>query len=84
MRSAIHPAVFAAVYSVANTISRLLRLSPLMHADLMIAAPRAMQAVCAAVGDFYTWKLAGLVYGIDSRQSWTLVWCMDDRRMEQR
>lgn len=48
-------------------------MSPATRAELLIAAPKTAQAVVAAIGDFYTWKLAVRVYGKDSRGSWTTV-----------
>ncbi|KKA25114.1 hypothetical protein T310_0819 [Rasamsonia emersonii CBS 393.64] len=70
LRSSIHPVFFAAVYYVAGSIAWLLRHSPLTAADLLIAAPKTTQAVIAAIGDYYTWKLAGRVYGPDSHGAW--------------
>jgi phosphatidylinositol glycan class B len=35
-----------------------------------VAAPKIVQAVFAGLGDFYTWKLAGRIYGPDSREAW--------------
>lgn len=73
LRSSIHPLLFAAIYYVAGSIAWLLRLSPLTAADLLIAAPKTAQAVIAAIGDYYTWKLAGRVYGSDSHGAWATV-----------
>lgn len=73
LRSSIHPIIFAAVYYVANAISWGLRLSPLTRADVLIAAPKVAQAVIAALGDYYTWKLAGKVYGRGSNEAWAVV-----------
>lgn len=63
MRSSLHPILFAAVYSVADAFARVLQLSPATRADLLIAGPKALQAVIAAVGDYYTYKLARHIYG---------------------
>ena len=54
-------------------MSQVLRLPPGWHADLMIAAPKATQAVFAALGDFYTWKLGEKVYGYGSSEAWAAV-----------
>ncbi|KAI4129680.1 MAG: hypothetical protein LQ347_003683 [Umbilicaria vellea] len=62
LRSAIHPAMFAAVYRLASFISQRLQLSPSYHADLMIATPKILQAVFAALGDYYTWKMGEKIY----------------------
>ncbi|GFF29287.1 GPI mannosyltransferase 3 [Aspergillus udagawae] len=70
LRSSIHPLLFAAVYSAADVVAQLLRLSPASRADLLVAAPKTAQAVIAALGDFYTWKLARYVYGARSYEAW--------------
>ncbi|PLB35672.1 putative glycosylphosphatidylinositol-alpha 1,2 mannosyltransferase [Aspergillus candidus] len=70
LRSSIHPLLFAAVYKVADLLALALRLAPATRADLLVAAPKCAQAVFAALADWYTWKLAGLVYGRRSREAW--------------
>ncbi|KAH7125283.1 Alg9-like mannosyltransferase family-domain-containing protein [Dendryphion nanum] len=71
LRSSLHPEIFAAVYLVADRISRLLGLGLPNRADLLIASPKVAQAVFAALLDFYTWKLAEKVYGRGSRTAVT-------------
>ena len=39
----------------------------------MINAPKILQAVFAALGDYYTWKLGEKVYGFGSNESWAVV-----------
>ncbi|KAL2822114.1 Alg9-like mannosyltransferase family-domain-containing protein [Aspergillus granulosus] len=70
LRSSLHPLLFAAVYAVADLLARTLGLSPASRADLLIAAPGVTQAVIAAVGDYYTWKLARYIYGGRRYESW--------------
>ncbi|KAL4993072.1 Alg9-like mannosyltransferase family-domain-containing protein [Aspergillus recurvatus] len=70
LRSSLHPLIFAAVYAVADLVARTLGLSPASRAELLIVAPGITQAVIAAVGDFYTWKLALYIYGDRSHESW--------------
>ncbi|KAI1940377.1 glycosylphosphatidylinositol anchor biosynthesis [Ophidiomyces ophidiicola] len=70
LRSALHPYLFAAVYSIADQLSRYARLSPLGRADLLIAAPKATQGIVAALGDYYTWRLAERAFGQDSWHAW--------------
>jgi phosphatidylinositol glycan class B len=45
----------------------------LTAADLLVAAPKTAQAVIAATGDYYTWKLAANVYGEESYGAWATV-----------
>lgn len=71
LRSAIHPGIFAAVYWASDAFSTALQLPPSLRADLMLAAPKTVQAIFAALGDYYTWKLAQRVYGHESSQAWT-------------
>ncbi len=79
LRSAIHPLVFAAVYSMTPGLSRLLQLSSAYRADLLIAAPKVLQGIFAALGDHYTWKLAERVYGNGSNEAWAVVRSILDR-----
>lgn len=76
LRSSLHPLFFAALYKIANFLASIFGASPATRAELLIAAPKTAQAVVAAIGDFYTWKLAVRVYGEDSRGAWTTV-CYD-------
>jgi phosphatidylinositol glycan class B len=73
LRSSLHPLIFAAVYTVADLVARTLGLAPTSRAELLIAAPGITQAVIAAVGDFYTWKLARYIYGDGSHETWAAV-----------
>ncbi|KAL9594335.1 MAG: hypothetical protein Q9219_007085 [cf. Caloplaca sp. 3 TL-2023] len=70
LRSAIHPAIFAAVYWLSAESSKLLQLSPTTGDELLLAAPKVTQAVIAALGDYYTWKLGERVYGKGSDKAW--------------
>ncbi|KAJ5550397.1 GPI mannosyltransferase [Penicillium sp. DV-2018c] len=70
LRSSLHPLFFAAIYKAAYFLASALNVSPTARAEILIAAPKIAQAVVAALGDFYTWKLAIRVYGNDSRGSW--------------
>ncbi|GKT95604.1 alg9-like mannosyltransferase [Colletotrichum tofieldiae] len=67
LRSSLHPALFAGVYSLADLVARPL---PFARPWLLLAAPKAAQAVFAAAGDWYTWQLAVKIYGADSSVSW--------------
>ncbi|KAF9877366.1 Alg9-like mannosyltransferase [Colletotrichum karsti] len=68
LRSSLHPAVFAGVYSLADLIAQ--PLPAAAKSWLLLAAPKAAQAVFAAAGDWYTWQLAVKIYGADSSTSW--------------
>ncbi|KAK3048262.1 glycosylphosphatidylinositol anchor biosynthesis [Extremus antarcticus] len=63
LRSSIHPLLFASVYSFADTIAATLNLSQHARAEVLIAAPKVLQAVFAALTDAYTYRLACDVYG---------------------
>ncbi|KAL9007394.1 MAG: hypothetical protein Q9173_007325 [Seirophora scorigena] len=70
LRSAIHPALFAGVYWSCVRILELFRMSPWAYEELLIAAPKFTQAVIAALGDYYTWKLAERICGRGSNEAW--------------
>lgn len=65
--------MFAAIYWLFEKLSTVLQLSPSYHAELLIAAPKLLQAFIAAAGDYYTWRLAERIYGKRSQQSWAAV-----------
>ncbi|KAI4268174.1 MAG: hypothetical protein LQ337_008001, partial [Flavoplaca oasis] len=70
LRSAIHPTLFAGVYWMSAELSKMLHLTPHNHAELLLAAPKVTQAVMAAFGDFYTWRLGERMYGRGSNEAW--------------
>lgn len=65
----MHPALFALAYKAADLVAGLLKLSDATRAEVLLAAPKILQAYFAALGDFYTWKLANYVYGRGSASS---------------
>ena len=73
LRSSIHPALFAIVYWIAAGVSWLLHLSPVSSANLLIAAPKVAQAVCAGLSDYYTWKFGVRIFGKNSNEAWAVV-----------
>lgn len=48
-----------------------LSMYPQFRAMILVHLPKVFQGVIAALGDFYTWKLADKVYGRGSNFSWT-------------
>ena len=70
LRSSIHPTIFASVYFLACELARLLRLDGASTAELLVVSPKILQAIFASLQDFYTWKLAGKVFGSDSNEAW--------------
>ncbi|KAI4281882.1 MAG: hypothetical protein L6R35_005532, partial [Caloplaca aegaea] len=80
LRSAIHPVLFAAVYCLCVGFGKLYQLSPMAHGELLLAAPKVTQAIIAALGDYYTWKLGERVYGrgsIEAWAAWPWHWSLD-------
>ncbi|KAJ5914746.1 hypothetical protein N7504_003629 [Penicillium tannophilum] len=69
LRSSLHPLLFAGIYKATDSIASLF-CAPSARAELLIAAPKTVQAVLSAIGDFYTWRLASRIYGEDSRGAW--------------
>ncbi|TQW00440.1 hypothetical protein V2A60_001520 [Cordyceps javanica] len=66
LRSSLHPMLFAIPYSLVDHASRLLDLSTYLRSTMLIAAPAVLQGLIAALGDWYTFKLASNIYGHDS------------------
>jgi len=58
--------MFAALYYVANKSMLLLGLLPPLRATILGVVPTLAQAVIAALGDFYTWKLSSKIHGYSS------------------
>ncbi|KAJ4365237.1 glycosylphosphatidylinositol anchor biosynthesis [Neocucurbitaria cava] len=71
LRSSLHPALFATVYRVAADLGAFCGLNLPARAELLLAAPKLIQAVFAALLDCYTWKLAEKAYGRGSRTALT-------------
>ncbi|KAK5127479.1 hypothetical protein LTR85_006818 [Meristemomyces frigidus] len=65
LRSSMHPMLFAAVYRAVSHLSDMIRATPGTQAELLIAAPKMLQACVAAAGDFFTWQLSRQVYRSD-------------------
>ncbi|CAI6338605.1 unnamed protein product [Periconia digitata] len=70
LRSSLHPAIFAAVYQAAATIAQVCRLTLSSRAQVLLAAPKTLQALFAALLDWYTWKIAEKAYGRGSRAAY--------------
>ncbi|KAF4989595.1 hypothetical protein FDECE_14669 [Fusarium decemcellulare] len=69
LRTSLHPALFAGVYIVADLLASRVLPGGILRAAILVAAPRALQAVVAALGDWYTWQLAVSIYGPNSNVS---------------
>lgn len=73
LRSSLHPALFGVAYAGANHLMSLLDFLPPVKASVLIALPKVIQSVFAATGDYYTWRLAGSLYGLNSNSAWAAV-----------
>ncbi|KAK5171474.1 glycosylphosphatidylinositol anchor biosynthesis [Saxophila tyrrhenica] len=69
LRSSLHPLLFASIYNLADSISTTLGLTPSVRAEVLVAAPKVLQAVFAALTDAYTYRLACDIYGSKSHAS---------------
>ncbi|QUC22299.1 uncharacterized protein UV8b_06540 [Ustilaginoidea virens] len=66
LRSSLHPAVFAAAYRLAHLpASMLLPPGHVLRAAAVVGSPKLLQAVSAALCDWYTWQLAVNIFGPD-------------------
>ncbi|RYP79212.1 hypothetical protein DL771_000190 [Monosporascus sp. 5C6A] len=70
LRSSLHPAIFALSYFIVENV-----LGPLtkVKAIWLLAAPKVMQTGFAALGDWYTWRLAERLYGQNSTVAWSVL-----------
>lgn len=57
------------MYKAADQIASLASFSDPARAALLVWAPKLTQAVFAALGDFYTWRLASKLHGQGSNAS---------------
>ncbi|KAK4242401.1 hypothetical protein C8A03DRAFT_29331 [Achaetomium macrosporum] len=74
LRSSLHPAIFGLAYKAVDEVMSFLHLFPPFRAFILVALPGALQSVFAALGDFYTWKLAMDIYGRESNAPWAALW----------
>ena len=51
------------IYSLSDSLSAALNLSSSQRADILLVAPKTLQALVGALNDYYTYKLAQHVYG---------------------
>ncbi|KAG9841060.1 glycosyltransferase family 22 protein, partial [Aureobasidium melanogenum] len=70
LRSSLHPFLFAAVYRVTALIADALHLEAATRAELLLAAPKLLQASFAATTDYFIWNLATKAYGRGSKASY--------------
>ena len=73
LRSSLHPLLFSAAYTIADRLSAVLPPGSAIRSAIVIAAPRVLQALIAALGDWYTWHLAVQVYESDRNASFFAV-----------
>ncbi|KAM4068111.1 alg9-like mannosyltransferase family protein [Hirsutella rhossiliensis] len=69
LRSSLHPALFSLAYLLADNLSSWLPAGHALRTAVIMAAPKALQALIAALGDWYTWRLAVDIYGADTNYS---------------
>ncbi|KAK4153673.1 glycosyltransferase [Chaetomidium leptoderma] len=74
LRSSLHPAIFGLAYKAVDGVMSFLQLYPPFRAFILVALPTTLQSVFAALGDFYTWKLAMDIYGRQSNAPWAALW----------
>lgn len=73
LRSSLHPVIFGLAYKVAYTLMTWMQLFTPFKAVILVALPGVVQSVFAALGDFYTWRLATQIYGVNSNVPWAAV-----------
>ncbi|KAF2721489.1 glycosyltransferase family 22 protein [Polychaeton citri CBS 116435] len=73
LRSSIHPYIFTSLYSSHALIYDLLKFSKHDAAEALIVAPKNLQAVFAAMMDYFTFRLAGNVYERGTLSHWLVL-----------
>ena len=73
LRSSLHPILFAGVYRFCALLCQCFNIEPVSEASILLAGPKVVQALSAAVLDFFTWRLAQRIFGSTSRVAWTAV-----------
>ncbi|CEJ92070.1 hypothetical protein VHEMI07747 [[Torrubiella] hemipterigena] len=61
--------LFAIPYIITDALCSAARIPLSIRSHMLLAAPYILQAYIAAIGDWYTWKLAERVYGTDTPAS---------------
>ncbi len=56
-----------------NVLLDLVTGPPALKSLVFVFLPNLVQSVIAAFGDFYTWRLATLIYGSESNIPWAAV-----------
>ncbi|KAI1769052.1 glycosyltransferase family 22 protein [Hypoxylon sp. FL1150] len=72
IRSSVHPAVFAFGYWLVQNFWGP-GIAPTVKAKWLIAAPKVLQTGFAALGDWYSWRLAEKLYGHGSVAAWSVL-----------
>ncbi|KAI1426000.1 Alg9-like mannosyltransferase family-domain-containing protein [Xylaria sp. FL1777] len=72
LRSSIHPTVLAFGYFIVDSFWATYRL-PVVKAKWLLMAPKVLQTAFAALGDWYTWRLAEKLYGPSSAAAWAVL-----------
>lgn len=70
LRSAIHPTLFAALYRFCDSFAEISHLNARTRAELLVAAPKVLQAISASLTDYQTWAFARKIYGNSSQEAW--------------
>ncbi|KAA8897428.1 Alg9-like mannosyltransferase family-domain-containing protein [Sphaerosporella brunnea] len=72
LRSIAHPMIFAGLYRAVSYVCNAFNISPDKQAEALAVAPRILQALFAAMGDWATARLAGVLWGSDV--GWISLW----------
>ncbi|KAI1355839.1 Alg9-like mannosyltransferase family-domain-containing protein [Xylaria sp. FL0043] len=72
LRSSIHPTILALGYFIVDSFWASYKV-PTVKAKWLLMAPKVLQTVFAALGDWYTWRLAERLYGSGSAAAWSVL-----------
>ncbi|KAK0711575.1 glycosyltransferase family 22 protein [Lasiosphaeris hirsuta] len=74
LRSSLHPVIFGLAYKGAYSLMTWLEFFAPFKSLILVALPSVLQSVFAALGDFYTWKLATEIFGVQSNAPFAALW----------
>ncbi|KAK3357218.1 glycosyltransferase family 22 protein [Lasiosphaeria hispida] len=74
LRSSLHPVIFGLAYKSSYALMTWLEFFAPFKSLILVALPSVIQCVFAALGDFYTWKLATEIFGAQSNLPFAALW----------
>ncbi|CAK7265645.1 glycosylphosphatidylinositol anchor biosynthesis [Sporothrix epigloea] len=74
LRSSLHPVLFAFVYAAVEGLLGVMHVVGPLRTYVLVAAPGLVQASFTGLTDYYTWRLASILYGRGHNAAWAALW----------